>query len=71
MEKLTLKCGRFMPARSLDPAERIRLIEAYLGKLTEELEYVVAEMDRVLNALETAYAERDGLTVVATDGEEG
>ena len=73
MEKLILKCGRFIPPTSGDTESRVKLIETYLSGLTQELEYLLGEMDRVLEALESAYAERDSLTVVALPGsaEEG
>lgn len=62
MEKLKLTCGRFMPSRGGEPAERVERIEAYLTKLTEELEYLLGEMDEILDMSKTA---------VVMDGEEG
>lgn len=71
MEKLILKSGRFIPPAVGDAETRIKLIESHLSGLTEELEYLVGEMDRALNALEAAISERDGLIAVAAQNEEG
>jgi hypothetical protein len=67
MEKLILKSGRFIPPALGDVETRVKLIEAHLSGLTEELEYLVGEMDRALNALEAAISERDGLVAVTAD----
>jgi hypothetical protein len=40
-------------------------MEAYLSKLTEELEFLMGELDRVLEALGRAAAEETALTVAA------
>ena len=74
MEKLILKCGRFMPPAAGDGESRVRLMEAYLAKLSEELEFLVGELDRALADLEEAVTEGDGLTVASVadaDSEEG
>ncbi|MBQ3507927.1 MAG: hypothetical protein IJA91_05185 [Clostridia bacterium] len=55
MEKLILKCGRFVPASEEDSVGRIRAVEAYLSRLTEELEYLLAELDRVQRDKEEGY----------------
>ncbi len=65
MEKLILKCGRYLPPASGDTESRVRLMEVYVSKLTEELEHLVEELDRTLAALETAAA------AMAADGGEG
>lgn len=57
MEKLILKCGRYIPSAAGDAESRVRRMESYLSALTQELEFLVGEMDRVLKALESAAAE--------------
>lgn len=66
MEKLILKCGRYITPAVEDVEYRVKLMEAYLAMVTEELEFLVGEMDRALNAFEQAIAERDAL-VAAED----
>lgn len=65
MEKLILKCGRYITPAVEDVEYRVKLMEAYLSMVTEELEFLVGEMDRALNAFEQAIAERDGLVAAA------
>lgn len=48
MEKLKLVCGRFIPPRGGETAERVERLEVYLSKLTQELEQLVREVDRAL-----------------------
>ena len=43
MEKLILKCGRFVPSASGSMEQRVARMEAYLGRLTEELEHLLGE----------------------------
>ncbi len=50
MEKLILKCGRYMPPAAGDAESRVKQMEAYLSGLTQELEFLVEELDRVLQA---------------------
>lgn len=69
MEKLILTCGRYFPPSAGDTEARIAAMESYLARLSEELEVLMGEMDRVLTALE-------GLLPAAassadTDGEGG
>lgn len=71
MEKLILKCGRYVPPTAGDAESRVRRIETYLSGLTEELEFLVGELDRTLEALETAVAERDGLAAVSLSADSG
>lgn len=73
MEKLILACGRYIPPSSENLEFRVRAVEAYLTRLTEELELLVGEMDRALDALETLLTERDGVWAAAavSDGEGG
>ena len=73
MEKLILKCGRYVPQAAGDTETRVRAVEAYLAVLTEELELLVGEMDKALETLMTLLAERDGLAAaaMATDEEGG
>lgn len=73
MEKLILKCGRYSPNAAGNVEQRIARIEAYLLMLSSDIEYLVGEMDRALEALEKAYVERDDLTalpVPTVNGEE-
>ena len=65
MEKLILKCGRYITPAVEDVEYRVKLMEAYLSMVTEELEFLVGEMDRALNAFEQAIAERDALVAAA------
>lgn len=50
MEKLILRCGRFIPRASGNTEQRVAYMEAYLGRLTEELEHLLGEMDRPAEA---------------------
>ena len=52
MEKLILTCGRYLPPSAGDTEARIAAMESYLARLSEELEVLMGEMDRVLTALE-------------------
>ena len=45
MERLILTCGRFVPAGEEDAVTRIRAMEAYLSRLAEELERLIAVLD--------------------------
>lgn len=65
MEKLILKCGRYLPPAAGDSESRIRSLEGYLSELTGELEFLVEELDRVLTALESAVTEGVGQAAVA------
>lgn len=58
MEKLILKCGRYLPSAEGDTADRVRAMEVYLSHLSDELEYLLAELDRVLR--ETATVGEEG-----------
>ena len=51
MEKLILKCGRYVPASAADTAVRIAAMEAYLSRLTDELEHLLSELDLALRAV--------------------
>ena len=53
MEKLILKSGRFMPDMEGDNQSRLRAVESYLSGLTDELEYLISEIDRVLREAAT------------------
>lgn len=48
MEKLILTCGRFVPAAGEGEAARIKGMEDYLSRLTEELELLFSELGRTL-----------------------
>lgn len=67
MEKLRLVCGRFIPPRGGEAMERVERMEAYLSKLTRELELLVGELDRAL--AETGG--ENGASAVSAVGEEG
>ncbi len=50
MEKLILQCGRYVPSEEGDVLLRLRALEMYTARLTEELEHLLAQMDPVLRA---------------------
>ena len=54
MERLILRCGRYVPSEAGDAALRVQTLENYVARLTEELEHLLAQMDPVLQAAETA-----------------
>ncbi|MBQ9151094.1 MAG: hypothetical protein IJX72_02495 [Clostridia bacterium] len=56
MEKLILKCGRFIPTAEGDAMTRILAMETYLSRLTDELEYLLSELDRTLGETSAAQA---------------
>ena len=67
MDKLILPCGRYIPQFSGDAETRLRAMEAYLARLSEELEVLLGETAKALEALASAqndlvavYADREG-----------
>lgn len=68
MEKLILSCGRYIPMSAGDSEIRIRALEAYLARLSEELEILLGETGRTLNALQ---AEQSGAMSVGDRREGG
>lgn len=71
MEKLILKCGRYMPSAAGDTESRVKLLEAYLSGLTQELEFLVEELDRVLQAQGMFATVGDGVAEASAQGGEG
>ncbi len=65
MEKLILKCGRYIPPAAGDAESRVKSLETYLARLTQELEFLVGELDRTLEALGSAATEDTALAAVA------
>jgi hypothetical protein len=59
MEKLILRCGRYVPPATGSAEERLRLLERYLARLTEELERLPAEWGAV--AIEAAQIGTDAV----------
>lgn len=59
MEKLILPCGRFIPPAAGEAELRVKLMEGYLAKLTEELEFLMKELDRTLAELKAAAEEKE------------
>lgn len=57
MEKLILKCGRYIPPVAGDAESRVKSLETYLASLTQELEFLAGELDCALEALGSASAE--------------
>lgn len=56
MEKLILRCGRYMPPASGDAEARVRLLERYVARLSEELERLLGETAGVTDSGEAATA---------------
>lgn len=56
MEKLILTCGRFLPPSAGNSETRVKAMEAYLARLSEELEILLGETGRMLEALQSAQA---------------
>ena len=53
MEKLILPCGRFIPRFAGDAETRLLSMEAYLARLSEELEILLEETAKALDALQS------------------
>ena len=66
MEKLILKCGRYIPSAAVDTESRVKEMEAYLSRLTEELEFLMGELDRAMKILGSAAAEETVLTAAVS-----
>ena len=49
MEKLILKCGRFVPSASGNVEQRVAHIETYLGRLTEEMEHLAEAQAKAMS----------------------
>ena len=62
MEKLILRCGRYVPPTVADAETRVRLLERYLARLSEELEHMVGELEA---------AGSPAAEAIALDGEGG
>ena len=52
MEKLILSCGRYVPQAAGDVETRMRAMDAYLVRLSEEIEVLLLETSRALAALQ-------------------
>ena len=59
MEKLILTCGRYIPPSAGDSEIRVRAMEAYLARLSEELEILLGEAGRMLEALRSGQTASD------------
>ncbi len=57
MEKLILKCGRFVASAETDEQTRLRTLEAYLALFTSEMEFLLPEMQKALDQLAAAEKE--------------
>ena len=57
MEKLILKCGRYIPTVDDDTGGRIKDMEAYLSRLTDELEHLLSELNLAVQELMAAREE--------------
>ena len=44
MEKLILSCGRFAPQSGEDTEARVRAMESYLARMSEELEFLMGRL---------------------------
>lgn len=51
MEKLILKCGRFVSPAGTDEQTRVRAMETYLASFTSELEFLLEEMQKTMDRL--------------------
>jgi len=58
MEKLILSCGRYIPSAAGNAETRIRAMEAYLARLSEELEVLLSETSVALDALKAVQKNR-------------
>ena len=68
MEKLILTCGRFLPPSAGDSETRVKAMEAYLARMSEELEVLLGEMGATPDRMETA---QTYLTSVSANREGG
>ena len=57
MEKLILKCGRFVSPPETDEQTRLRALEVYLAHFTSEMEFLLAEMQKTLDQVTTSEKE--------------
>lgn len=73
MEKLILKCGRYIPPAAGDAEQRVKSLESYLAGLTQELEFLVGELDRTLEAMGSAAAHETAAeaVILSENREEG
>ena len=53
MEKLILKCGRFVAAAEADEQTRLGALESYLALFASEMEFLLPEMQKALDRLAT------------------
>lgn len=53
MEQLILTCGRFIPVSGGGAEARIKAMEDYLARLSEEMELLVSELGRAVESLRT------------------
>ena len=68
MEKLILSCGRYIPQAAGNAEARVRAMEAYLARLSEELEVLLGE---TAGAIETLQAMQSSLAAVSNSQKEG
>ena len=54
MEKMILSCGRYIPQAAGNSESHIRSMEAYLARMSEELEVLLGEAAGVLDAVKAA-----------------
>ena len=64
MEKLILTCGRYATPQVGNTEARVAAMEAYLSRLTEEMEFLISELGRAQAASATVTA-----ATAAEDGE--
>ena len=68
MEKLILSCGRYIPQAAENTEARVRAMEAYLARLSEELEVLLGETAGAMDALQVM---QSNLAAVSNSREEG
>ena len=72
-KKWVLSCGRFSPHEGASAEARVRAVESYVARLAEEMEFLIAELGRAVDAASAAAmaAVTAASAVSETENEEG